>query len=275
MKYDVNKSFGYPVLVEYANDYADCFFKTEYSFDLDPIDNGRFLISYKIQCNEEGLLESLRIGDAKLWIRINCRATYFSIMQEVKESGKISIVGSQVRDKIEVISYIVATKKAKIVSFNINSEFGFIEFEITPGKVLAQGTPNYFITDKEYWKPLSSLFEYVENPILEYGEFEVSLDDETVKIQCNKKQYGKFQQFGKSKNGRIVLMNTVFVFAVDRMLNALNSNYDEYSNKKWARVIEAKVASKNLNIKNVNTLVVASRLLNQPLVSMMREFLDK
>lgn len=275
MKYDINKSFGYPVLAEYNNDYSACFFKSEYSFDLDSNDSSCFILSYKIQCNEDGLLEAIRIDDAKLWIRISCRSTYYSKMYEVPMEGEISIPGSMVRDKIEILSYIIATKKSRMVSFNINSEFGFNEFETTPGKVLAQGTPNYFITDKEYWKPLSSLFEYVENPLLEYGEFEVSLDDEIVSIQCNKKQYEKFQQFGKSRNGRVVLLNTVFVIAVDKMINALKINFDEYSERKWARVIEAKAASKNVDIKSQNTLIAASRLLNQPLVSLMKEFLDK
>ena len=141
---------------------------------------------------------------------------------------------SDFRDLVEFTGFIIGKKDTTLSSEKINSEFGYSTFPVFNGQVLAQGIPKIYIADKEFWKPISSIFEYRRKDELKDGEYTIDLNSESgvVEIFANERQCQNFKDFEKSKEGKIILLNTVFFVAVSKMIETYNDNEEEYVDKK-------------------------------------------
>jgi hypothetical protein len=275
MKYDPDKSFGYPVLTRHSDDYIKSTFQTEIGFDINPSNPREFIIEYELACSVPEIREFVKSGNAAYWIKISCRKTFYSKLIEVNAIGTLVIEGKYLRDVVDITGYIIAKKDSVLSSAKINPEFGYSSFEVINGQVLAQGVPVTYVTEKEFWKPLSSIFQYKPSDDLKDGEFTVDLDDEYVWILAQSQQLKKFEEFSQSQEGKIILLNTVFFAALIHMIDALNENAEQYSEKKWAKILLAKAASKNVNLNNARPLLATQQLLDKPLRNLLPEFLDK
>lgn len=275
MKYDAEKSFGYPVLCQDRDDYLKASFQTAFSFNINDEDPSYFKFKYRFSCGVKEIINLIASGDVSYWVKMSCRATFYSKMYEVSESGEILIKGADLRDTVEFSGYVIAKKATTLSSKKINPEFGYDSFEVANGQVLALAPPITYVTEKEFWKPISSIFEYREKEELKDNEFSVDIEEEYVQIFTNASQSQKFKQFEKSENGRILLMNTVFFAAVSKMIDAINEKPEDYRQKKWARVLEAKAAAKRVNLNDHNSFVSAQRLLDRPMSKLAEAFLEK
>lgn len=275
MKYDSEKSFGYPVLCEDNDDYVKSAFQPSFSFDLDDQDPSYFKLKYRFDTKVGGILQMISSGSAAYWVKVSCRSTFYSKLYEVSESGEILIDGRALRDTVEFSGYVIAKCNALLKSSKINPEFGYDEFPVYNGQVLALARPITYVTEKEFWKPISSIFQYRQDETLKNGEFSIDIDDEYVQVFGNANQLKNFTQFAKSRNGITVLVNTVFFSALCKMIDAINSKPDDYEQKKWAKVLAAKAASKRIDLKDRRPFVVAQRLLDRPLVKLADAFLEK
>lgn len=277
MKYDPDKSFGYPVLTPHSDDYVKSSFQTELDFNINTENPKQFIIEYSFFCGVRELIDFVRQGNAAYWIKVTCRSTFFSKMYEVTASGTIIIDGHNLRDSVELSGYIIGKKDAEFSSPKINPEFGYSAFSVSNGQVLAQGVPRIYVTEKEFWKPLSSIFQYRPEDDLKDGEYTVDLDNDDgyVWIIARQDQLKKLQDFQQSKGGKTILLNTVFFAAVSQMIEALKERPDQYQDKKWAKILMAKAASKNVNLNNSRPLIATQQLLDRPLRKLIPELLDK
>lgn len=275
MKYDPEKSFGYPVLCRDNDDYLKAAFQASFAFDLDDEDPSRFKLKYTFACSVKEIRDLISANGASYWIKVSCRSTFYSKLHQVASNGELVIDGTSLRDTIEFAGYVIATKTTELCSSKINPEFGYDTFSASNGQVLALTPPVTYVTEKEFWKPISSIFEYRQNDELKNGEFSVDIEDNFVQIFSNIAQFNNFKQFEKSTNGKIVLLNTVFFSALCKMIEAINEKPDDYRDKKWARVLEAKAAAKRLDLSDHRPFVAAQRLLDRPLAKLADAFLEK
>jgi hypothetical protein len=277
MKYDVEKSFGYPVLSTHSDDYLKSDFQADIEFNINAENPKEFLVDYTFACGLKEMRELVTKGQAAYWLKVACRATFYSKMHEVKAAGVLQLDGHDLRDLVEFSGFVIAKNDGKLASERINPEFGFNSFEFSNGQVLAQAAPTVYVTDKEFWKPISSVFEYRHNDELKDGEYTIDLDNEEgfVQIFANENQCKSFKDFEKTKEGKIILLNTVFTIAVSKMVEALKEKPEDYTDKKWARILIAKAASKNINLNDPKMLVATHRLLDRPLTSLAAAILDK
>jgi hypothetical protein len=275
MKYDPAKSFGYPVLSQDNDDYVKANFQASFPFDLDDEDPSRFKLKYKFDCSVKEIRDLITAKEASYWIKVSCRSTFYSKMHEVESTGELLIDGALLRDTIEFSGYIIGKKETKLTSPKINSEFGYDSFCVVNGQVLALTPPITYVTEKEFWKPISSIFEYRQNDELKNGEFSVDIEDDFIQIFSNSVQLNRFKQFEKSPNGKIVLLNTVFFAALCKMIEAINEKPDDYREKKWARVLEAKAAAKRFELSDRRPFIAAQRLLDRPLAKLAEAFLER
>ena len=74
MKFDRNKTFPYPVLRPFSDDYIDGEFQTSVEF-LSNEGEVILAISFRISSNE--LVEQIKLGKAKFIALVSCRETYF------------------------------------------------------------------------------------------------------------------------------------------------------------------------------------------------------
>jgi hypothetical protein len=277
MKLDAKKSFGYPVLRPDCDDYVRSGFQVDVKFDIDKSDPSKFIIGFEFHCGVRELVDLVKNGCAAFWIRISCRSTFVSSMYCVEQNGEIAINGSDYRDIIEICGFIIGKKQAFLKSSKINHEFGFDAFEFAQGQVLAHSYPSSYVVEKEFWKPLQSIFEYRIGDDLKEGEFYVDLDATSgiVEIFAHAKLKQHLNAFEKSQEGRSLLINSVFFPTVVQMISRIQESPESVADKKWAKILLAKAEAKKLDLRSQRVAVIAQRLLDFPLLKLTSSHFEK
>ena len=236
-----------------------------------------FSVEYIFNCSVREIRDLVASGDAAYWLKIACRSTFYSKMYEVSPAGELVLDGHDLRDLVEFSGFIIGNKKSILQSEKVNPEFGYKSFDVSNGQVLAQGLPKIYVTDKEVWKPISSIFEYRRDDDLKDGEYYIDLDADSgiIEIFATDSQCQAFKDFEKTKEGKAILLNTVFFVAVSKMIETLQDKSDEYADRKWARILHAKAASKNINLNERKSLLATHRILGRPLRALTASILDK
>lgn len=136
-----NKAIEYPhpVLNEYTNDFAACNFSIEIVSHGDSGKNLEFEIQYALDC--PGMLQLIRDGIAKMYLRVVCYRTSYRTVEELKIDGNtiITLPKKMVTDVVDFQAMIVATKdfdNYKLNEFN-NDYFEGASFRIRKGAVIA------------------------------------------------------------------------------------------------------------------------------------------
>lgn len=277
MKFDPKKSFGYPVLRPDSDDYERAGFQLDIDFNLDPKDPSKFSIRHEFHCGVRELVDFINNKNADFWIRVSCRSTFFSQMYPVEQSGMILIDGTELRDIVEISGFVIAATTAKFSSAKINGEFGYDFFETSQGQVLAHSHPCSYVIEKEFWKPLQSIFEYRIDESLKEGEFYVELDALSgyVEIFAHHQLLKQLNAFEKSQDGRNLLLNSVFFPTVVQMITRLQESRDLVAEQKWAKVLLAKAEAKGVDVTNQRVALVAQRLLDFPLLKLTSSQFEK
>ena len=277
MKFDPRKSFGYPVLRPESDDYLRSAFQLDIDFKIDKDDVHQFAISYSFHCGVRELVEFVEKEKASYWIRVSCRSTFYMCMQRVKQSGVLLVRGSDLREIVEISGFVIGEDEALFSSRKINPEFGFESFVVKRGQILAQSIPATYVVEKEIWKHISSIFEYKPSEVLKDGEFSVELDGDSgyVEISANKNQCQRFKELEKSEKGRLILVNSLFFPVVVQMITAVQDRRETVVDKKWAKVMLAQAAARNIAIESAEAFVSAQRLLDRPFSRLANSFLDE
>ena len=59
------------------------------------------------------------------------------------------------------------------------------------------------------------------------------------------------------------------------MIDALKNNPEIHADRKWAKILSAKAAAKNINLDKKNSLIVAAQFLDRPLKKLTPSILDR
>ena len=220
MKFDRNKTFPYPVLRPYSDDYVDVEFQTNVDFS----SNEGLVsteISYRVSSAE--MNEQIENGNAKFVSIVSCRETYFRdvITSTEKKIARNFDVGN-LRGEVKVDSYIIAVKK--IPSFSspdINPEFGRDSFAFTPGDVLAQEETAAFYIDRDLFKPVTSVFDLVKNPEFSDGEWRINLDDDHIQIVISTTMKESIDNARNNTTTKVVLLNSIYFSAAVHAIQRL------------------------------------------------------
>lgn len=271
MKFDPKKSFGYPVLRPDSDDYVRSAFQLDIDFNLEKDDPSKFVIGHEFHCGVRELVEFVKNQNAAFWIRVSCRSTFVSSMYQVEQKGSVSIDGAELRDVIEICGFVIARKNCVFKSEKINEEFGYESFEVSQGQVMAHSYPSSYVVEKDFWKPLNSIFEYRVGEDLKAGEFFVDLEADSgiVEIIAHSELIKQLNAFEKSQEGRRLLINSLFFPTVVQMISRIQESQESSESileKKWAKILMAKAAAKKIDIKNQRVALVAQKLLDFPLL---------
>ncbi len=264
MKFDRNKTFPYPVLRPFSDDYIDVEFQTNVDF---ASNDGLVTadISYRVSSSE--LIEQIKIGNAKFVSIVSCRETYFRdvLTSDAKQVVKNFDVGN-LRGEVKVDSYIIAVKK--IPSFSspdINPEFGRDSFAFTPGDVLAQDETAVFYIDRDLFKPVTSVFDLVKNPEYSEGEWRINLDDDHIQIIVSTAMKESIDNARNSTTMKVILLNSIYFSAAVHAIQRLKEYGSDYEEKKWGRVFYRQIHNNGLDLVSTDAYVLAQKLMKHPL----------
>lgn len=136
-----NKAIEYPhpVLNEYTKDFRECSFSIEIKSHGDNGKDLEFELEHSLNC--PGILQMIKDGIAKMYVRIVCFRTSFRTVIELnpEENNIIRIPKKLVTDVIELETMIVAIKdydNYNLDEFNVDY-FDGMAFKISKGTVIA------------------------------------------------------------------------------------------------------------------------------------------
>ena len=263
MKFDRSKTFPYPVLRPYSDDYTDAEFQAtpEFSITQDAVE-----LTCTFITSSEELAALVSLGRAKYVSVVSCRETYFrEVIASRENSITVAVNPDSLRGEVDVDSYIVAVDEIKDFSSpDINSEFGQSTFSFSPGQILAQEETRCIFVDRELFKPLSSVFELVKNDSLNGGEWRVSLDQDHVQISVSTSMKEAIDNSRSSNLSKSVLINSIYFSAVVHAIQRMKDG-DEYGEEKWARVIQRQLHNQHLDLVAADAYILAQKLMKHPL----------
>jgi hypothetical protein len=267
MKFDRNKTFPYPVLRPYSDDYIDVEFQVNVDFtSSEGVVTAQ--IGYLVSSSE--LLDQVKLGNAKFVSIISCRETYFRdvVSTDNKQVVKSFEVGN-LRGEVKVDSYIIAVKKIPAFSSpDINPEFGRDSFAFTPGDVLAQEETAVFYIDRDLFKPVTSVFDLVKNPEFSDGEWKISLDDDHIQIVISASMKESIDNARNNTAMKVILLNSIYFSAAVHAIQRLKEFGADYEDRKWGRVFFRQIHNAGLDIVHTDAYVLAQKLMKYPLAAL-------
>ena len=263
MKFDRSKTFPYPVLRPYSDDYTDVEFQALAEF---AITQGSIEVTCTYITSSEELAEQVALGKAKYVSVVSCRETYFrKVIGTVDKSITVSLDPDSLRGEVDVDSYIVAVEEIDgFTSPDINKEFGKSVFFFAPGQILAQEETHCIFVDRELFKPLSSVFELVKSDSLAGGEWRVSLDQDHVQISVSTAMKESIDNARSSSLSKSVLINSIYFSSVVHAIQRMKEG-DDYGETKWARVIQRQLHNQHLDLSVLDAYILAQKLMKHPL----------
>ena len=270
MRFDLKKSFGYPVLRDSSEDYIDSSINTLISLSEVFDSRNQFNLEYSVTIDNAEIVNAISNKDLLIVITCFCSKTLHSIsIKSFELSGKQLIDMRDFRGDVKIDSEIVVNSSNYVLhSLKFHPEFGSKSFNLVKGQVVAQAWPEKIFIEREIFTSITSLFQWSTNDEIEDGEWRLVITPTAIKIQINSTQRNILLNSSNSKEGRAVLLNAIFFPALVQLLNsAISGDYDEHD--VWFRVIEMKLNALNVSISaNSDPIELAQLLFKKPLVAL-------
>ena len=267
MKFDPQKSFGYPVLRPGSEDYRHSDFQSGVSLELDESDLSKYFLTYDVAVGVKELTSLISSGKAKVLLEVTCRTTFYGkVFELTKLAGKITLDAGLLKGGLEICCYVVATQA--ITSFSskkINTEFGTSPISFPAFAVLACDLPTHYWVDRELFRNITSIFDYKQDDALPEGEWRLNLDEDRIEIILSPTQLAILQQAQSDKANQAVIVNSIVFGAVVEMVSTLKSS-TEFDHLRWAQNIRSKSAAIGIRLSPTSSSVaIAQQLMAKPL----------
>lgn len=263
MKFDKSKTFPYPVLRPYSDDYVEGEFQSTVSLT---IEEGWVKVSCSYLTSSVELQQLITDQKAQFVSIVSCRDTYFrQTLRTGNSDFEATISADDLRGEVFIDSYIVAIKEIKnFVSPDINPEFAQKRFNFKAGEILAQEEAQAVYIERDLFRPISSVFELVKGDGLSGGEWRVSLEQDHVQISVSPSMKESIDNSRSSSLVKSVLINSIYHSAVAHAIQQLKDGAD-FADLKWARVMLRQLHNQNIDLVKNDAYVIAQKLMKHPL----------
>ncbi len=213
------------------------------------------------------ILDEIEKNNAEFVCIVSCRATYFRYVLSSKASkAEIQFDIGELRGEVKVDPYVVVKRQINnFVSTDINSEFGEGPFKYEVNKILAQDESQVVYIERDFLKPVSSVFELVMKESLSGGEWTIDYEQDHIQLGVSGKMKEVIDNARNSKENKAILLNSIYFAAVMQSIQMLKDPSSDFSDYKWAQVIERQAHNKNIDIDNHDAYILAERLMDYPL----------
>ncbi len=249
MKYNRNKSFGYPVVRPNSKDYKKASFNPDvHIFD---VDSGQK--QGKIKChfgiNIKDIRELVGARKASFQLHMDCRDTFSrQTFNTFSKEDEFNFDTDNASGSVDISCYVIA--ETTITGFtcdDINPEFGEGPFNFETGFVLAQSQIERYYIIEDRFSSLNSLIRVQEDTKLKTGEWTFDVEMERPTIYANKDQRDIFLK--KAGAAKPVIINTLILPMVAEMIRMIreddNGSLDVYP---WKDIILATLEEEGMSI---------------------------
>ncbi len=273
MKFDREKSFGYPTLRTVLEgddftllDYPNKTFDPDIKVKVDAANPQFLTLEYEVGLRVKVLTDLIKQKKAKFYFQVECPSTFFcEAFSSVDDEGTFQLSGEKLKDRIDITPFVIAESQLELLSAEIHDDFGKQKFDISRGSVLAIGRPTEYFITREQFRSVRSIFEFNQNDDVEPGDFRIRTDENYVTIEVNPSVYASVKTAEQDKSSRLFILNSLYVPVVMQLLYDLKQDPGLAENKRWASTIIGKANQKGLNIEDDNALVFnAQKLLDMP-----------
>jgi len=265
MRFDTQKAFPYPVLRPFSDDYETSEFQAVVQPTYVPGEE-KVTLKASFAMSSKELRELIAEGSATYSVVLSCRDTYFRRALASREDGlEAEFRAGDVFGEVEIQSYVVAIRDIDGFSSNdISDEFGPGPFSFHRGAVLAMEEPCVFYFERDVFRPVTSVFDIVQDDSLDGGRWKVQLDDDRVQIALSPKMKSEIDDARNTKKNKVILINSVYFSAVAHTIQVLKESND-YDGYRWAETIRRQCHNQSIELDSKDAYVIAQILLKSPL----------
>ena len=269
MKFSTDMRYPHPVLSESTSDFAVGRF--ECSFEQNSTKTGELRLSSNIDVTRPSLRSLIAEQRAALGFYIVCRPTFFNVLQEVHFGhGEQYFALSDLFGMVQirpVIWTLVAIDS--FIDEDFDADFGR-SIAVAKGAILALGAEFRFSVERQKFRPFETIFDLAKSTATAEGIVEVDPDGERITLRARDKTFQEISNMRNTKDGRILLLNGVYLPAVMEVITQLQASRQSFATRKWYRVFMAKCDEAGIDLASENTspFKAAQTLLNRPLLKL-------
>lgn len=273
MKFDREKSFGYPTLRTVLEgddfkllDYPNKTFDPDIKISVDAQTPEFLQLECEVGLRVKALSDLIKQKKSKFHFQVQCQSTFFcETFSSFEDESIFQIPAEKLKDRIDITPFIIAETTVELSSTELHEDFEGQKFNISRGSVLAIGRPTEYHISREQFRSVRSIFEFHQNEDVEPGEFRIRTDENYVTIEVNPSVYMSVKSAEQDRPSRLFILNSLYVPVVMQLLYELKHDPDLAENKRWAGTIVGKANQKGLNIEDDNALAFnAQKLLEMP-----------
>lgn len=272
MRFDPKKSFGYPVLRKDSSDYVNADISTSIELLATEDSVHDYEIEYHIMIGVREIKDAIISRDLSLVISFFCPKTLYSeafITQDFNGRKKIDLRNVKGDLKIDV-EVVVNAAKHNLRSPKFHPEFLSLSdsFSLKRGDLVAQGWPEKLFIEREVFQSVISLFQWAPNDTMNDGAWKLGISADSIQIIANPKQLRLLSSAQNTKNGRALLINSIFLPAIVQLIGlVISGDYDDTD--LWFKVLEQKLqATGDVITENSDPISLAQKLLKSPLAAL-------
>ena len=269
MRFDPKKSFGYPVLRKDSSDYINADIST--SIELLEVQDSSHIyeIEYHVMIGVREIKDAILSRDLSLVVSFFCPKTLYSesfVTQDL--NGRRPVDMRNIKGDLHIdVEVIVNSSTFNLKSSKFNTEFSQLSesFSLKRGDLVAQGWPEKLFIEREVFQSVISLFQWAPDDEMSDGAWRLLAKNDSVQIVANQKQIRYLTSAQLSKEGRAVLLNSIFLPAIVQLISTVVANeFDDSA--LWFKVLEQKLqATGDVITENSDPIALAQKLLKYPL----------
>ena len=273
MKFDLDKSFGHPVLRTFLEgdvpemmDYPMKSFDPDILIDIDANEPEVLNIKYDVTLRVPVLEQLILEEKASYHFKVECEDTFYSDTFVSSTSvGEFTLSANLLKDKVETCCYIIAMTDFALKSEDFHEDFEGEQFNLTKGTVLAFSRPMEHFISREQFRSVRSIFDFNQNEEVSPGEFRIRTDDAYVTIEVNPELYQKVRRAEQDRTSQTLILNSLYVPVVMHLLGLIISDADVVEDYRWANIIYGKCNALGVDLTDSNQIVInAQKLLGMP-----------
>lgn len=268
----------YPVLTQDGDDYVDSYFDASVK---NKIEFGKLILDTEFFLNDGGLQEKINNSEAIFAVHIECSSMCFRNMMCDNKICTNVIDLSDITDKLEISTFIVANVDIKDYSNDkFNWEYGNNIFQIAKGNILAIG-PTFSVDidrKKDGLKKLTDIIAIKQQDSAIVQEITVGIEQDIIYIYVTENVKNLYFLHGRNYLHTVISM--IMVPAMEYVLTQISSNSQNYSDFKWYKVIEKLLKQNGVDVDALDAYagtgknsiyVLAQKIFKTPMEMGLRE----